>query len=92
MLSRDFRFPEWMTALGVDGDQVRVERAHVQRVAQNRDAAIIRAAADRDFGIVVVVIDPEDAAGRGVERDHVVGPLGHVHDAVDHQRRRFPTA
>ncbi len=89
---RDIRFPEGMTALGIDGHQVRVERAHVKRVAQNRDAPIIRAAADGDFGIVAVVVDPEDAAGNGIERDHVIRPLGHVHDSVNDQGGRFPTA
>src|SRR5579862_3727394 len=78
---RDDRFPEGMAAFDVDGHKVRVEGTHVEGVAQNRQAAVVRAAAYRHFRIVVVVIDPEHPAGDGVERDYVVRPLGHVHDS-----------
>ena len=39
-----------------------------------------------------VPVDPEHAAGRGVERHDVVRPLREVHDAVDDERRRLPGA
>ena len=40
------RLPDLTPALRVDGNQVRVERAHEQRVAEDRDAAVVGAAAD----------------------------------------------
>jgi hypothetical protein len=39
-----------------------VERAHVERVAENREAAVVRAAADDQRRIQRVAVDPEDAA------------------------------
>ena len=89
---RHIRFPEEMTAPGIDRHQVRVEGAHVERVPQNRDAAAIRAAANHDFRIVVVVIDPENTSGNRVHRDHIIRPLSHIHDSVDYQGCRFPAA
>ena len=71
-------------------DEMRVERAHEQRVAQHRDAAIVGAAADAGIGRRRVAVEPEHPAGLRIERDHVVRPLGHVHDAVDDERVRLP--
>ena len=88
----DRRVPHGATGLCVDPDEVRVERAHEQRVAMDCNAAIVRAAADALVGRVVVVVDPEHAARFRVEGEHVVRPLRHVHDAVDDERRGFPRA
>ena len=60
---------------------------HEQRVAEDREAAIHGAAAGLGIRRGLVLVEPEDAAGAGIEGDHVVGRLGQIHDAVDHQRR-----
>ena len=86
----DLDVPERAAGLRVDRDEVRVERAHEQRVAEDREAAVVGAAADLDVRRDGVLVDPEDAAGLRVERDHVVRPLREVHDAVDDERRRLP--
>ena len=84
--------PKRLAVARVDRDQVRVERAHEQRVAVNREAAIVGAAADALVGRVVVAVLPEHAARLGVERQHVVGALRQIHDAVDDERRGLPRA
>ncbi len=86
---RHLRVPDRLAALRVDGHEVRVERAHEQRVAEDRDAAIDLAAADAKRRRQHVVIDPEHAAGLRIERHDVVGRLRQVHDAVDDERRGF---
>ncbi len=73
-------------------DQMRIQRAHVERVAQHRDAAIVRAAADVGIRARRVAVKPEQPAGLGIDRHHVVGPLGDIHDAIDDQRVGFPGA
>ena len=85
-----FRVPQRAAGLRVDGNEMGVERAHVERVAENRQAAVVRAAADDQRRVQRVAVDPEDAAGLGVERDDVVQPLRQVHDAVDDQRCGLP--
>ena len=37
-------------------------------------------------------VDPEHPSGLRVEGDHVIRPLGEVHDAVDDERRHLPAA
>ena len=56
------------------------------------EPAVVGAAADDAILGRCVAIDPERAAGRGVERDDVVLTLGDVHDAVNDQRRGLPVA
>jgi hypothetical protein len=67
-----------------------VERAHEQRVAVYREAAVVGAAADLEVRRADVLVDPEYPAGLCVERHDVVRSLGQIHDAVNHQRRRLP--
>ena len=55
--------PQRLAVLRVDRDEVRVERAHEERVAEDRDAAVVGAAADARLGRRRVPIQPEDAAG-----------------------------
>ena len=62
-----------------------VERAHVEQLAENRHAAIVRAAACDD-GLVGVTIGPEHASGRRIQCDDIVRPLRQIHDPVDHER------
>jgi len=69
-----------------------VQRAHEQGLAENGDAAIVRAAAHDELGRVDVAIHPEGPSGGGIERDDLVGPLRQIHDAVDHERGRLPAS
>jgi hypothetical protein len=82
----DGDIPERLAVFRVNRDEVRVERAHEQRVAKNGDAAVVGAAADALVGGVRVPILPEDASGLRVEREHVIGALRHVHQAVGDDR------
>lgn len=43
---RDLGLPEGAPGLGVDRDQLRVERSHEQRIAEHRKPAVVGAAAD----------------------------------------------
>jgi len=86
---RDDRVPDRLSAPRVDGDEMRVDRRHVQRIAENRHAAIHPAAARTSLGRRRVVVSPERPPGRSVECDDVVRRLDGVHHAVDDERRRF---
>ena len=55
-------FQSGLAGLRVDGDELRVERAHEQRVAEDRHAAVVGAAADLRVGRRRVAVEPEDAA------------------------------
>ena len=88
----DARLPERAAVLRVDRNEVPVERAHVQGVAENRHTPIVRTAAGPVVRIGGVLVDPEGAPGPRVERDDVVGPLREVHDAVHDERRGLPRA
>ena len=90
--SGDLGLPHLPSGLRVDGNQVGVQRAHEQRLAQDRDAAVVRSAADDAIGIGRVAIDPEHAAGERVERDDIVRALGDVHHPVNDERRGLPVA
>ena len=85
----DGRIPQRLPVLGIDGDQMRVDGAHEQRVAQDRQPAIDAAAAGARRLRHRKLVGPEDPSGGGIESDHVVGSLDRVHDPVHHQRRGF---
>ena len=74
----------------IDRDEMGVERAHEQRVAQYRDAAVVRAAADAGIGRRRVAVEPEYLPVFASSAITSFGRLGHVHDAVDDERVRFP--
>ena len=81
--------PHQPAGLRVDGQEMTVERAHEDRVAENRDAAIHAAAAGAGQRRRAIRVGPEDASGRRIERHEIVRRLDRVHDAVHHQRRRL---
>ena len=85
----DVSVPQRLAVLGVDGNQTRVDGAHEERVAGDRDSAIHAPAAEPCKRRRCVVVGPEHPPGRGVERDDVVGRLDCVHHAVDDQGRRL---
>src|SRR5690348_13467199 len=69
---------------------MRVDRAHVERVAEDGEPAIVQAAAGtKRVRWHSILVDPEHAAGSGIERHDVVWRLHHIHDAVDDERRRL---
>ena len=84
--------PERFAVFCIDGDEMRVECAHEQGVAQDRDAAVVGAAADLLAAGIPVLVDPENPSGFRVERHDIVGPLREVHDSVHHNGRRLPRA
>ena len=86
----DLHVPEETAAARIDGDEACVERAHEQRVAEDRQPAIVGAAAHLEVRRDGMLVDPEDPAGLRIHREDVVGPLGQVHDAVHDERRRLP--
>ena len=80
--------------LRVDRDQVRVDRAHVKRVAEDRQAAADAAAAGPRLEHRLVLERPERPAGYRVERDDLIHalygrPLQRVEHAVHGERRRL---
>ncbi len=82
--------PDGLAVLRIDRDEVGVQRAHVQHVAVNGDAAVVGAAAHPLVGRVRVAVLPEHAPGPGIQRQHVVGALRDVHEAVHDDRRGLP--
>ena len=68
-------------------DQLRVDGAHVEHAAVDRDAAVVVAAAHRHDRSQLVLVVPEFLAGLRVDRVHVVERRRKEHHAVDHDRR-----
>ena len=86
--------PDDLARLRVDRDQMRVDRAHVERVAQNRQPAAHAAAARPRRDLRLVLERPERPAGHGVERDDLIDALHgrslqRVEHAVHDERRRL---
>ena len=79
--------PDRPAAFRVERDQMAVDRAHEQRVAENRHAAVHAAAADARQRRNGGGVDPEHPSRAGVERHDVVRREDGVHHAVDDERR-----
>ena len=73
--------------LGVERDQLGVERRNIDLVAIDRDAAIVRAAAIGRDRTHLVLVFPHLLARLGVERIDVVERGRDIHHAVDDDRR-----
>ena len=82
--------PDDLARLGVERHDARVGRRRVDLVAVQRDAAI-RRVAHADVGRHLMPIAPEQVAGLGVDREHLVEGRGDEHDAVVDDRRRLMT-
>ena len=83
----DLHRPDRLAGLGVERDQLGVERGEIDLVAIDRGAAIVGPAAiDRDRPHVVLVV-PDLLAGLRVECVDVIERRGHIHHAVDDDRR-----
>src|SRR5258708_15205542 len=66
-----------------------VHGADKNAVTENRDATIYLPATNVDAVWELAPVTPILAPGGGVERHHVAGRLGEVHDAISHERRGF---
>ena len=85
--------PAHLPGARVEGDEVRVGGAPVQRVVEDRDAAVAREGfRHRHVLGEPPLVDPHHVAGHGIECDHSAAALGDVHQAVGHHRRRQPPA
>jgi hypothetical protein len=58
--------------LRVDRDEMRIERAHEQSVAQHRKAAIVGATADFVISRADVLVNPEDAPCRRIHCNDII--------------------
>ena len=83
----DLLGPLHRAGLGVQRDELRVERGEIDVVAVDRDAAIVGAAAIGRDRTHLVLVFPHLLAGLRVQRVDVVEGRGDVHHAVDHDRR-----
>src|SRR5262249_13393924 len=59
LAARDLDVPQRTAALRVDGDEMGVQGSHIQRVAEHREPAVVRTAADDRGTRDRVPIDPE---------------------------------
>ncbi len=85
----DLFLPDDGAGLGVERDELRVERADIDLVVIDRDAAVVRPAAEGRDRTELRLEVPDLLAGLGVERIDVAVGGGDVHDAVNNDRRRL---
>ena len=78
-----------LARLRTDLDKLGIERAHIDLVFIDGDAAIVRAAAIGRDGSHLVLVVPVLLAGLGVDGINVIKRRRDVHHAVDHDRRRL---
>src|SRR5213593_964693 len=72
---------------GVERDEVGVERAHEDPIAERREAAVLRTAAERQVLRQIPLVVPERTPGADVHGVRVIVRRREIHDAVDHERR-----
>ena len=77
----DHRFPDEIAALLVERHELRIERGHIDEVAAQDDAAIVRPAAQCGHTQLVLVV-PKLLAGCGIDGEDVIVGGCHIHDAV----------
>src|SRR6266581_5057351 len=85
----DLDLPGVLAALRVERHELGVERAHVEHALVCGHAAVVGAAAERRDRPHLVLVVPEFASGRRVDRVDVVERSGEEHHPVHHQRRGF---
>src|SRR4029434_2138651 len=85
----DFGLPAQRTCLRVERDEVGVQRAHVNGVAQDRYAAVKSTTAGARLWRRRVVEGPVRSSGHRVQRDHIVRLFYGVQDPVEHYRSRL---
>ena len=84
--------PHDRAGLHVEGQEVRVERVHVELVAEHGEAAVDASATDIHVVRQVAAIAPELAPGARVDRPRGVVWPGDVDDPVDDDRRGLELA
>ena len=83
--ARRLGVPQDLAGLGVDGEQVRIDGAHEERIAEDRQSAAHAAAAGAGFRGRLVLERPERAAGHRIERHHLIASLhGRALQRVEH--------
>ena len=87
--ARDGRIPDQPAAFGVDREQMRVDRAHEERVAKDSEPAIDAAAAGSRVRRGLMRVRPEHTARDRVEGDDIVGRLNGIENAIDDEGRRL---
>ena len=78
--------------LHVERHQVRIERRHVQPIAQHTKAAIDRTATQNHLVRQFTPVSPDLAAGSRVDGPRVIVDAGDVQHTVDHNRGRLKGA
>ena len=82
----DLGLPGHLAGLGVQRDQLGIERRQIHLVAGHRDTAVVGTAAiDRQRSQLLRIV-PDLLAGARVQRIDVIERCGDVHDAVDDDR------
>ena len=85
----DLLLPDDGAGLGVERHEFGVERADIDLVLIDGDAAIVRSAAEGRHRAELGLEVPNFRAGLGVECVHVAEGRGDIHHAVDDDRRRL---
>src|SRR5215469_4425874 len=86
----DWRPPHLLAGFDVERDHIGVKLAEEQHPLAHRQPAVEPAAAHGRDGLADAgPVLPDDPAGLGIEREHVVVAGYYVHDAVFDERRRF---
>ena len=81
--------PDELTGLRVKGDHVGVQGGHEDHPVGHGATAVDVAAAQRNVIRGRAVVAPQLRSRLGVKRPDPAVPAGHVHDAVDDERRRL---
>ena len=84
---RNRGIPKRTAGLGIERNEVRVERRQEQRVTEHREAVVHGPAAGLHILRRKVSVDPEHPSRPGVERHGVTRGLRDVHDSIGHQWR-----
>jgi hypothetical protein len=91
---RGLHRPGRLAGRAIERDQTTIERAYKHALAPGRDSAIhdVAAGIDRLGTLDLGVEAPQLTPGTRIEREYFAPRGRDVHDAIDHQRRRFLTA
>jgi hypothetical protein len=84
----DLLLPDLAPVAGVEGDQLGVERPHVDTTIVHRHPSVDRAAAVHG-DVEVVSVLPLLRAGRGIQCHDMIQRGGDIHGAVEHYRTRL---
>src|SRR5262249_710957 len=84
--------PSYPPGLRVERDDVGVERSHEEPIAQSREAAVLRTAAERHFLRQGSLVMPQGPPRAYIDRICVVLRRRQIHDAVDHDGRGLVAA